>query len=98
MELITTLNVCLGLMNKLIHVGNILVDNKIDILCLQEVEIPTNVASKNLSISGFNIELETNSEKSRTCIYISNNNKIPLDWLISSYVTYKVKCKNVFLT
>ena len=74
MELkIATLNVCLGLMNKLLHVDNILVENKIDILCLQEVEIPANVAVKNLSISGFNIELETNSEKSRTCIYISES-------------------------
>ena len=74
MELkIATFNVCLGLMNKFLHVDNILVENKIDILCLQEVEIPANVAVKNLSISGFNIELETNSEKSRTCIYISES-------------------------
>ena len=72
MELkISTLNVCLGLMNKLVLVKQVLMENNIDILCLQEVEIPANVASKNLCISGFNIELEKNSEKSRTCVYIS---------------------------
>ena len=76
MELkLASLNVCLGLMNKLIYIENILVENKVDILCLQEVEIPTNVATKSLSINGYNIELESNSEKSRTCIYISNKIK-----------------------
>ena len=72
------------LMNKLILVSSILIENNIDNLCLQEVEIPTNVASKSLGNSGFNIELESNSEKSRTCIYISNK-------------TYIVKCKSIFL-
>ena len=79
---IATLNVCLGLMNKLILINNILVENEIDILCLQEVEIRKNVASKDLNIRGFNLELENNSEKSRTCIYVSNKIKYRFDWLL----------------
>ena len=36
-------------------------DISIDVLCLQEVEIPANVASEILNIDGYNLELETNS-------------------------------------
>ena len=71
-----------GSIHELIHhvwlsirLNKILLDNNIDILCLQEVEIPAKVVSKSLCITGFNIELETNSEKSRTCIYVSNKVK-----------------------
>ena len=50
-------------------------DISIDVLCLQEVEIPANVASEILNIDGYNLELETNSVKSRTCVYIANKIK-----------------------
>ena len=94
---IATLNVCLGLMNKLILINNILVENEIDILCLQEVEIRKNVASKDLNIRGFNLELENNSEKSRTCIYVSNKIKYrrrpDLEGINSNIVIIDIDCK-----
>ena len=34
-----TLNLCLGLKNKKDHVKNILVQNQVDIFCVQETEI-----------------------------------------------------------
>ena len=106
------------------------------IIINKEVEIPKNVAGKDLNLSGFNLELENNSEKSRTCIYVSNkikyrrrpdleginSNVIIIDIDCKSkvsrvvnlyrsfnpqdnvsardkfrYLTYKVKCKNVFI-
>ena len=95
---IATLNVCLGLMNKLILINNILVENEIDILCLQEVEIRKNVASKDLNIRGFNLELENNSEKSRTCIYVSNKIKYrrrpDLEGINSNIVIIDIDCKS----
>ena len=39
---IATLNLCLGLKNKKLDVENLLSENKINILCLQEVEIESN--------------------------------------------------------
>ena len=51
--------------------------NEIKILCLQEVEIESyfnpDLLSSLLSISGFQLELETNSVKSRAGIYLSND-------------------------
>ena len=95
---IATLNVCLGLRNKLILINNILVENEIDILCLQEVEIRKNVASKDLNIRGFNLELENNSEKSRTCIYVSNKIKYrrrpDLEGINSNIVIIDIDCKS----
>ena len=36
---IATLNLCLGLKNKKLEIENLLLQNDIDILCLQEVEL-----------------------------------------------------------
>ena len=50
-------------MNKIILITKILEDNNIDILCLQETEVPVNVLILSLNISGYQLELESNSEK-----------------------------------
>ena len=46
--------------------------NKIDILCLQETEVLHSVNVDSLSIKNFEFELEKNTIKARTGIYLSN--------------------------
>ena len=72
MHKLATLNLCLGLKNKKHLVKSLLEENKIDILCLQEVEIENGFDLKQLEITGYCLEMETNSIKSRSCIYIKN--------------------------
>ena len=72
---IGTLNLCLGLKYKKDLVNNILYENKIDVLCLQEVEIESAFDPMILSIPGYSLELEINSIKSRTAIYIKHGVK-----------------------
>ena len=69
---IATLKLCLGLKNKRIEVEKLLVANNIKILCLQEVKVEINLDPKLLSLKNFQFELETNSVKSRTGIFIAN--------------------------
>ena len=69
---IATLNLCLGLKNKKEAVKRLVIENKIDILCIQETEIPFDYPCDLLTFKGFNYENENNSVKSRCGIYISN--------------------------
>ena len=68
-----TLNLCLGLKNKRIDVENLLVSNRIDILCLQEVEVESGYDPVSLNLKDYHFELEVNSVKSRTGIYIKKS-------------------------
>ena len=62
MELkIATLNLCLGLKNKLNDIAQLLSYNAIDILCLQEVEILYDFAPNLLNLKGYQFELKSNS-------------------------------------
>ena len=70
---IGSLNLCLGLRSKKETVKKLIVDNKIDILCLQETEIPVNYTINLLTFKGYAFENEINDVKSRCGIYISNN-------------------------
>ena len=70
---IATLNLCLGLKNKKEQVEKLIIDNKIEILCLQETEIPVNYPIDLLTFRGYNYENENNQFKSRCGIYVSNN-------------------------
>ena len=58
---IGTLNLYLGLKYKKDLVKNILYENRIDVLCLQEVEIESAFDPVNLGIPGYSLELEKNS-------------------------------------
>ena len=69
---IATLNLCLGLKNKKEAVKRLIIENKIDILCVQETEIPFDYPCDLLTFKGFNYENENNTVKSRCGIYISN--------------------------
>ena len=46
---------------------------KIDICCMQEVELDKNFPIKNLQTRDYNFEAEVNTTKSRTGIYIRTN-------------------------
>ena len=70
---IGSLNLCLGLRSKKETVKKLIVDNKIDILCLQENEIPVNYTINLLTFKGYAFENEKNDVKYRCGIYISNN-------------------------
>ena len=70
---IATLNLCLGLKNKKDMVKGLIIENKLDILCVQEIEVQSDVPRNILSIKGFNFEAESNSKKARVGIYIKDN-------------------------
>ena len=70
-----TWNLCLGLPNKKDSVIEILKQNNISICCLQETEIGDNFPENVLNFGGYNIELESNSEKKRTGIYLRSDIK-----------------------
>ena len=89
---IATLNLCLGLKNKKDLIRELISENKIDILCAQEIEVHNDVPRKILSIKGFNFEVESNSKKARVGLYIKNN-------MMSTMLTdhYLVIWKHTFL-
>ena len=107
---IGTLNLCLGLKGKKDLVKNILMENKIDILAIQEVEIGPDFDENTLVIPGYTLETENNTHKKRNGFYISNCLKYSrLDHLegIGNQYTLKRKidreeslifCKKKFLT
>ena len=70
---IATLNLCLGLKSKKEEVKRIIIENKIDILCVQISEIPKGFPIELLTFKGYNYENECNDLKSRCGIYIGNN-------------------------
>ena len=70
---IATWNLCLGLFHKKDYVRAILHENEIDILTLQETEIPQKTNIENLNIKGYAMEVESNEKKMRIATYIKNN-------------------------
>ena len=70
---IATLNLCLGLKFKKLMVEQILNEHNIDIFCMQEVEVENSYDMNLLKLRGFDLEVENNSIKSRTGIYITKN-------------------------
>ena len=60
-----------GLQLKKNIVKETIIFNKIDILCLQETEINPNLNHNLLSFPGYGVEVECNSENSKTAMYIS---------------------------
>ena len=57
---IGTLNLCLGLTNKKDLVKKIIIEKKLDILCLQETEMEINIDHYLMSFGGFFFESESN--------------------------------------
>ena len=69
---IATLNLCLGLRNKKEEIKELITTNNIDILCLQETEIPGNFPVEMLTFKGYNYENESCTDKSRCGIYVTD--------------------------
>ena len=67
---IATWNVCLGMKNKRDLITETLRSEKIDICCLQEIEIEKNYPINILASKDYKFECETNDVKSRTGMYI----------------------------
>ena len=70
---VCTWNVCLGVKYKLKQVEEIIRKNKIDIICLQEVELSHEDDLTLMEINGYTMEIERSSEKRRSMMYISNS-------------------------
>ena len=67
---IATWNVCLGLKNKKVYVKEKIIEEEIDICCIQECDIPLNYPSNILSFRNYNLEIETNTIKARCCTFV----------------------------
>ena len=65
-------NVCLGLTNKKDFIIHEIRKEQIDICCLQECEVSCTLDENTLSFRDYSIELEENTYKKRTGIYINN--------------------------
>ena len=72
---IATWNLCLGLLNKRDIVLNELNNKKIDVCCLQEIELDTNVPYEILGNNLYRFEPERNTCKKRVGIFINKNVK-----------------------
>jgi exonuclease III len=71
---ICTWNLCLGARCKLPLIKELILENSIDVLCLQEVEINKHEDLNFYNIENFSVEFEgvTDNFKIRTLIYVSN--------------------------
>ena len=69
---IATINLCLGLKNKKDLVKNALLEHGIDVLCMQETEVPISFDEELIQIPGYELELEVNATKQRVGMYINS--------------------------
>ena len=72
---IATLNLCLGLKFKKDLVKNIIMENKIEILVMQETEVEPDFYMDLLNIPGYGFESVNNRFKKRVGVYINNSIK-----------------------
>ena len=59
-------------MNKKNYVSQLIKDEKIDICCLQEIDLKPNIDKNLLSFGGYSLEIESNDVKARAGIYVKN--------------------------
>ena len=94
---IGTLNCCLGLRNKKESVNQILIENGIDVLCLQEIDLEKGYPSEILSLPNYELEVEANSIKSRVGLYISKSikyvRKLDLEGVNAHLIVVDIKAK-----
>ena len=69
---IGTWNLCLGLTNKKDYIKRKLIEEHLDILCVQECQVDPNMDENILTIRNHKIELENSVYKKRTAIYVHN--------------------------
>ena len=69
---VCTWNVCLGIKYKLRQVEEVVKKNKIDIICLQEVELTNEDDITLIELDGYAMEIEKGQGKKRSMLYIKN--------------------------
>ena len=71
---ICTWNVCLGILHKIHLVKEFVLENNIDILCIQEAEVKTEDNMELFRIHGYSLEIEKTSEvyTKRSVMYIKD--------------------------
>ena len=72
---IATWNLCLGLASKKNLVKHYIIENEIDICCLQETELQNDLPNNLLSFPGYGLELEQNDDKRRVGAYVKSSVK-----------------------
>ena len=70
---IATWNVCLGLSNKKYCVLEALIRNNVAICGLQEIKVENNFPNDLLNCGGYTLEIEQNTGKRRSGIYVRND-------------------------
>ena len=65
---IATWNVCLGLKCKKDYISNKIIEERVDICSIQECEIEPDYPENLLTLKNYQIEVETNTKKSRCCV------------------------------
>ena len=70
---LATWNLCLGLGSKKDLVKHYILENNIQVCCIQETELMVNLDVNLLTFPGYAIEVENNDVKKRVAIYISNS-------------------------
>ena len=70
-----TWNVCLGILHKIHLIKRFLIENDINILCVQEAELKEGDNISLINIQGYSLEVEKTSAifKKRSLIYIKDN-------------------------
>ena len=71
---ICTWNVCLGILHKIHLVKKFVLENSIDILCVQEAEVKTEDNMELIRIHGYSLEIEKTSEMftRRSLMYVKD--------------------------
>jgi exonuclease III len=94
---IATLNCCLGLKNKKYLIGNLILENEIELLCVQEIELVCGFPCDQLSLPDYCLEVEVNSVKSRVGLFIKNTvsytRKFDLEGVDSHLIIVDIKAK-----
>ena len=97
---LATLNCCLGLKNKKDLIGHLLIENKIELLCLQEVELEQGYPNDQLSLPDYCFEAEVNSKKSRVGLFVKNTIKyarrVDLEGVDSHLIVVDIRAKSDF--
>jgi exonuclease III len=69
---IGTWNLCLGLRSKKDLVQKYIIDNNLDVCCVQQTKIDKNFNEVLLTFLGYSIEVENNDVKRQVAIYMRN--------------------------
>ena len=95
---IATLNLFSDLPNTKEIVKQIKIEEKIDILCMQETNIDNGIDHELMSFPGSRYECETNNLKSRVGPYVKSSidyvRRLDLEETRSRLIIHDVKCEN----